>query len=130
MDTEWEKASSPGWFRRVSSSSLATTILNLSLLSMTKIMAWPSLHNIKRAKRQIIGSQRNEYSVNKKRLQKKHQEKTPNKPDFSSNFCHCNLPLTFESCLISEIQSLGNMHNFFRHEAVTCPYKVQSPHTF
>ena len=40
----------PGWFRRVRSSSLATTILNLSLLSMTKIMACPSLCNTKNEK--------------------------------------------------------------------------------
>lgn len=93
-------------------------------------MAWPSLHNIKRAKRQIIGSQRNEYSVNKKRLQKKQQEKSPNKPDLSSNFGHCHLPLTFESSLTSEIPSFGNVHHFFRQEVVTRSYKVQSPHTF
>lgn len=41
-----QRVSSPGWFKRVSSSSLATTILSLSLLSMTKIMAWQSLYNV------------------------------------------------------------------------------------
>lgn len=33
----------PGWFSNVSNSSLATTILSLSALSMTKMIAWPSL---------------------------------------------------------------------------------------
>ena len=33
----------PGWLRRVSSSSFATTILSLSALSITNMMAWPSL---------------------------------------------------------------------------------------
>lgn len=35
----------PGWFSNVSSSSLATTILSLSALSMTNMIAWPSLKN-------------------------------------------------------------------------------------
>lgn len=39
----------PGWFSNVSSSSLATTILSLSALSMTKMIAWPSLTNKKKS---------------------------------------------------------------------------------
>lgn len=35
----------PGWLSNVSSSSLATTILSLSALSMTNMMACPSLRN-------------------------------------------------------------------------------------
>lgn len=39
----------PGWFSNVSNSSLATTILSLSALSMTKMIAWPSLRKKKKA---------------------------------------------------------------------------------
>lgn len=38
----------PGWFSNVSSSSLATTILSLSALSITNMIAWPSLQENKR----------------------------------------------------------------------------------
>lgn len=40
----------PGWFSNVSSSSLATTILSLSALSMTNMIACPSLRNPNRSK--------------------------------------------------------------------------------
>lgn len=39
----------PGWLSNVSSSSLATTILSLSALSMTNMMACPSLRNKNRS---------------------------------------------------------------------------------
>lgn len=71
---------------------------------MTKIMAWPSLHNIKRAKRQIIGSLE---------LQEKVSEEIPKKKQTNliffpplSNVCCCYLVLTFESSIVSEIQYL------------------------
>lgn len=41
----------PSWLRRISSSSLATTILSLSPLSMTKMMAWLSL---RRTREEVI----------------------------------------------------------------------------
>lgn len=40
-----QKKHRPGWFSNVSSSSLATTILSLSALSMTNMIACPSLKN-------------------------------------------------------------------------------------
>lgn len=47
----------PGWFSNVSSSSLATTILSLSALSMTNMIACPSLRNKNRSQDTALSHQ-------------------------------------------------------------------------